>query len=227
MTEQETTESAPQKVVDVIDTLGKLSKGFIQEEQKPDRNGLISLIDPESKKVIRVHPDRIRQSDEEVSGSIAVRSQHGSEQKNDNMIASCPECGDTCIVDGDEAKCTAHGTFKIIEKITAKVSKSAPSKKKPESVNKDELAKLGELWVKSDINFDADMEVESLYLIIGDRYCTFNTYGGTYGKKGNKPPIEEMMKGEEGYPVKDLDKLRKKWAKGKNGKPGAVRYESG
>ncbi len=74
--------------------------------------------------------------------------------------------------------------------------------------------------MRVDVNFDADMEVESRYLIVGNRYCTFNIYGGTYGKKGNKPPIEEMQKDEAGYPVKDIEKLRKKWAK-----KGAERYE--
>lgn len=224
MSEQDVETESTQKIVDIIDPLGKLSKGFIQSEQRPDRNGLIPLLDPSTGKIIRVHPDRIRPSDEETSGSIAVRSQH--EQKNDSMIASCPECGDTCIVEDDEAKCITHGTFKIVERIASKVSKSAPSKKKPELVDKDALAKLGELWIKSGVNFDADIEVESLYLIIGDRYCTFNIYGGTYGKKGNKPPIEEMMEGKAGYPVKDIEKLRKKWSKGKHGKPGAVQYHA-
>ena len=203
-------------VVNVIDALGVVQSGFVMRDPKPDKKGLISLQLPNTEKVVRVHPSRIQNS-ESNPGSIAVQD---CIAHDNSVLAACPTCHKVYSITDDATECPDHGPFDIVGKVDSKAPKTAPSKKKPELVDLDELASHGELWVKSGIKFDDKTDVKTLCLIVGTRFVTFNIYNSTYGKKGTRPPIEAMKNDEEvGYAIKDIDKLRKKLQKaGKNGK---------
>lgn len=104
-----------------------------------------------------------------------------------------------------------------------KVTTSKP-KATPEKVNLDSLAASGELWIKSNIDFDGKTDVSTFCILFPTkgRYLSFNVYGGTYGKKGKTPPIDRILAGDEvGYPIKDAEKLRAKLVRDGYAKHGA------
>lgn len=99
----------------------------------------------------------------------------------------------------------------------AEIAKPKQVKVAPTKIDVAEIAAAGELWIRAGIDFDGTTEVSTYCLLVTtkNRYITFNTYNGTFGKKGNKPPIAELMTGADiGYPIKDIDKLRAKLVKG-------------
>lgn len=97
------------------------------------------------------------------------------------------------------------------QKPTPKQPKPAPTK-----VDIGAIANSGELWVRAGIDFDGQTEVNTYCLLVPakGRYLSFNTYNGTFGKKGNQPPIQDLMDGKDvGYPIKEIEKLRVKLTK--------------
>lgn len=78
-------------------------------------------------------------------------------------------------------------------------------------INLDEYNQYGELWFRQ-VDFDSKTAVVSYNLIIPtqNRYVSFNTYNGTFGKKGKAPPVQAIFNGSnEGYVIKDsVEKMR-------------------
>ena len=124
------------------------------------------------------------------------------------------------IVSG-EAMATTEAPAAVTEpKVTTTKPKTAPEK-----VNLASIATQGELWVKGNVEFDGKTDVQTLCLLFPaqNRYLSFNTYNGTFGKKGKMPPIDEVLAGAEvGYPAKDVEKLRQKLTNGGYAKFGEV-----
>ncbi len=191
--------------VSMIKSPGIVNNGYKLISKRPDRSGLLLLVEEQTRKTVRVHPTRVSKITD--SGSMCVKEKDGT------MTTACPECGTIIIFKEDETPvCPVHGEVNIVETMQGKASKAPTRSKSQEIDNKadlDELASCGELWVKSGVKFDDKTDVKTLCLIIGNRYTTFNIYDGTYGRKGNKPPIEGMQKDEVGYKVKDIEKIRK------------------
>lgn len=191
--------------VKILDMLGVIRGGYLMPTNKPDRSGLVQLIDLENKKIIKVNPDRIIKYEGE--GSIAIAS-------DGELIAACPVCGQICNAENSDATCKEHGRFDVVGKVihTKQTTTQSPIKTKETSlVDLQEFTEVGEVWVKEGVKFDDKTDVKTVALIISTRYITFNLYDNTYGKKGTRPPIEAMQNNEPvGYEVKNIDKLRSK-----------------
>lgn len=163
-----------QQSVNIIDAQGLIQKGFLVVDPKPDRDGLITLVQGETN--YRVHPKRI------VSSEI-----------QEIKVSQTPAPAVT------------------------KQTPSAPKQPKvaPQQIDVADFTKYGELWSRS-VDFDGKTQVVAHTLIIIDkgRYISFNTYGGTFGKKGKAPPVQDILDGKpEGYEIKDIAKMRDGLAK--------------
>ena len=187
--------------VTIMQAPGIIKGGFYLDSSKRDRNGLITISDGAGKK-FKIHPDRIV-SDKNI-GSMSIEDKL-------TTVAACPDCGDIISVKrGSNPQCSKHGEFTIVGTLETKTSEKPIKVEAQNLVDFDELASRGELWINSDRKFDGKTEIATLSLIVGERHTTFNIYNNTYGKKNNKPPIEEMLAGKTGYKVKNLDELREK-----------------
>jgi len=189
--------------VQVLDGMGVIRPGFIKLDDKPDKTGLIRVQTPEGK-VIKVNPKRIKNGG--TTGSVAV-----------GTIATCPTCQKVCDVEGAAGKCTC-GDFNIAAKVEQE-KPTTPQEPQPESEDLlGHLISLGELWGKESKFDHESTKVMSCTLRIGDRCTSFNLYNGTYGRKANKPPIDELLTGKE-HPkiskIDDIEKWRKALAIGK------------
>lgn len=96
--------------------------------------------------------------------------------------------------------------------------KREPVQKKPrvqkpaQALDIGTIVQIGELYTKSDINFDHEhVHVLAHVLLVegpaGVRKFCFNTYNGSLGKK-SKVDVDSFRAPDAGYAVKDLDKER-------------------
>jgi hypothetical protein len=98
---------------------------------------------------------------------------------------------------------------------TEKPAKAAP-------VSADELiaamTSKGELWSKQGAPLSDTIPVRSYTLVLpNNRYISFNTYAGSFGRKGKAPAVEDALAGKDGpgiYTYEDAEKLRAKLTKG-------------
>jgi len=188
--------------VKIIDAMGVLRGGFLLVDDKPDRLGLVTILDPVNNHILKPHPDRIIKSN--TDGSMAIID-------NGQAIATCPQCGNICEVTEEVGRCDC-GQFIIIGTIKS-ANKSAPSttKKTSESVDIKSLSNGVETWIRTDVPFNGKTQVTAISMRVGERYISFNLYSGSFGKKGIIPPIEALKNGDQiGYTIKDLKKWRKK-----------------
>jgi len=109
---------------------------------------------------------------------------------------------------------------KDTDTVNLKIKKRKPIKKLQNVgsniADMNHLNSISELWIRDDVEFDGQTDVVTLCMVFEDigRYITFNTYNGTFGKKGKVPPYKDILNGgKKGYPIKDIDKLRSKLEK--------------
>ena len=143
------------QTVVIINYAGRKEDGYVIENPKVDKHGLIEV--KKNDVVKSIHPKRIVIEEEE-----------------NNMTVN--NSGQTAVIDA------------------------------PAPVDINQLASHGELWSKSSVPFDNKTEVNTYCLIFPNRgrYISFNTYNGTYGKKGIAPPIADMQAGlNVGYEMKN------------------------
>ncbi|MDP6587001.1 MAG: hypothetical protein QF535_20275 [Anaerolineales bacterium] len=189
--------------VKIIDAMGVLRDGFLLVDAKPDRLGLVTILDPVNNRILKPHPDRIVDDTKNV-GSMAIID-------NGQTIAACPTCGEICEVIDDVGTCTC-GQFAIVGTIEG-VTKSTPpaTKKTVAAVDIKSLSSGIETWVRTDVPFNGKTQVTAISMRVETRYISFNLYNGSFGKKGIIPPIEALRNGDQiGYTIKNLEKWRKK-----------------
>ena len=108
-----------------------------------------------------------------------------------------------------------NGKIDFEKVMESKPQKTNSIKKTVEAIDLNELASHGELWVKEDVKFDNNKtDVKTLCIIIGNKFHTFNIYNGSYGKKGNKPPIDDMKAGKAGYDLKSNTRSKERGFEG-------------
>lgn len=209
--------------VAILDGNGVLRAGYKLVDPKTDSSGLIRIVSLEEK-MSRVHPSRVVKSNE--CSSIST-------EYDGKKIASCPECGAIVTITGDSntAVCgdcdkefsifvegiNVQGDPVSISNNKRKTSKTS-KKQKVDVVDINELASKGELWIRRDVPFDdPNTDVIAASLRIGDFYISFNLYNMSFGKNGNKPPIDELEAGIDPnnrptgvYAIKNIDKWHKK-----------------
>lgn len=205
------------KQVKVLDGMGVIRSGYTLADPKPDKNGFYKVMDPEGK-ILKVHKERVSGNPDsrigEETGSVAI-------PVGPDILATCPTCGGISAVKDRSGTCPKCGKFEIREMATKpgedinQLNQTSEPKSR-EAIDIDQLASVGELWIKEGIPFDDEnTTVKSCSLRIGNFYVAFNLYNDTFGKKNQKPPIEQMVagntKGLRGiYAVKSVDKWRKK-----------------
>jgi hypothetical protein len=202
--------------IKVLSPLGIIEDGFTIHQDDRTKSGSV-IVENKEGEFIKIHPDRII---DQTDGDSVIVYEHNE------AVAPCPQCGKLIKISSDqtELNCPEHGVFKahISDKIktTSKMKAASQSNKSATKfVNLDSLSKIGELWVKDDVNFDHDhVEVMTCCIIFEkqSRYITFNIYNGSYGRKNKKPPFDEVLDGKDvGYNIKDISTLRNKYiAKG-------------
>ena len=188
--------------IKIMDAMGVLRGGFLLLDGKPDRLGLITILDPTNNHILKPHPDRVVKSETDGSMAIVDNGQH---------IAACPTCGEICKVTDERGTC-ACGQFVIVGIIESTSKSASPSLKKP--LNQVDVKALGngaETWVRENVPFNGKTQVTAISMRVGTRYISFNLYDGSFGKKGIAPPIEALKKGDSiGYTIKNLGKWHKK-----------------
>lgn len=200
-------EKLPQ--VKILDVMGILRGDYLLVDTRPDRRGLLTVLDQEDNKILKVHPKRVECCDKD--GCMAVQI---VQDGRPITIAACPECSATCDVNGDVGVCHQHGQFIIIGKIFHKTPKVESQIKQPvkttcETV--DLLSKCDELWVDDEVKFDdGKTDVKAFSMRVNNKYISFNLYNGSFGRKGNIPPFDALRSGETGYEIKNIEKWRKK-----------------
>ena len=191
--------------VKILDIMGVLRGDYLLLDNRPDRHGMLTVLDKDNNKILKEHPKRVEQCDK--NGSMAV-------QVGIDTFAICPKCADVCSATNEIGHCTVHGDFAIIGKILHKAPKAPPPEKKQQELcNINVLAtQCDEMWLNEDVKFDdGKTSVQAISLRIGMRYISFNLYNGSYGKKGNTPPLAALRAGEEvGYQIQKLEHWRKK-----------------
>ena len=200
--------------ISIIDPLGVIRSDYKLISRQPDRNGLVSVIDKSGKNITRIHPTRISETGQD--GSIAI-------DYGDKLVAACPKCGSIRKVRQSSGKC-ACGKFKVVRVIAHELPSAKSTRKRSvETVDLNELATKGELWIKNGIQFDdPNTEVTAASYRVGNYYLSFNLYNGSLGKKKDKGSkqqrILDLQNGVTGnpkgppYKVKSLDDWRKKLA---------------
>lgn len=204
--------------VKIVNVLGVVEDGYSVCDDQKDRKGCILLSkavirdDREELESYRVHHSRI--FIEDFATTTAIKC-------GDDILTACPKCGMVVTVVDNVANCHIHGGFAI--EIAQEAIKQ-PSKDKKhaatevvekiiEKVDMAQLSEVGELWIKNGASFNGKNEIMPCAMIFANqgRHITFNIYDGTFGRKGNKPPIDDILNGSDcGYLIKDVDKLRAK-----------------
>lgn len=192
--------------VRLIDPDVKVSTEIYEQadDATPDSKGKIEVIDSKGNKFL-VQYQRIVSLDS-LNKAVVI-------PKGDRTIGFCPKCSRPQEVNSNKLHCEEHGVFETVDEVivkpirTKKKSKRTPKeikmsdaaetkqeKKGPVQCDLNEIAKYGELWTRSKVNFDhAKIDVNSHMLISDEplRKLPFNTYNGTLGKK-SKDPIGEL-----------------------------------
>lgn len=206
MIDIDTLDTSKMASVQIFDANAILRGGYLLISDKPDRTGMLSVLDPINKRITRVHPSRVDRSAQ--AGSMAISGER-------EVVAACPSCGTLAPSDGKIGKCPACGEFPIIGEFAPTTPREPVPQKKIDEVDLDALAAAGELWIKSGVPFDdGKTEVLVINFLVGSRYLAFNLYNGTFGKRDNKPPIDKLINGEGvGYHTDDVGKWRKRLIK--------------
>lgn len=225
------------QLVRILTLDGKISsEEYIIEIEKPDRKGLISLIQVNTNRKIKVNQRRVLLNSDS-NDSFAV----GSGDKY-RTVCHEPDCTYFSDVSGaDESfNCPKHGDSKLnwrnrpmTETLTEKPKKEPkPMAKKdkeakpivkkekqtPIAVDFHALKTKFELWTKTSVQFDHEhVDVKAHVLLIEGKhprkFC-FNTYNGNLGKKSKPLPINEFTHDTEidgkkpWYTIKDIEKTR-------------------
>jgi hypothetical protein len=104
--------------------------------------------------------------------------------------------------------------IKDASQVCIKAQKHKKPKAQQNTIDVRTLASHGELWVKKKLEFDYDVEVNGYCLIFEQQntYIFFNTYNGTFGRKNNAPPFDDIKHGiKKGYSLNnDVAGLRSK-----------------
>lgn len=205
--------------VSVLAPFGVIEGGYTIYSDDRLKSGSVIVKDPAGE-ILKVNPDRILYTNS--ASSVVVYDENGK------AYAVCPDCKTPIPVSvklGENGEincnCPQHGDFKCHnnDKIKPqKAPKATNDISKPISkfVDFEKIAQLGELWVKDGVSFDHEKtEVQSCLVIFENhnRYITFNTYNGSYGKKNSRPAFEEMADGSKlGYEIKNISSLRNKYS---------------
>jgi hypothetical protein len=212
--------------VRILTIEGKIShRNYILEAEKPDRKGLVTVIDPQTGSQIKVNHKRIlRGCNEDEALVLTFGERHR---------AVCARCAFLAeVVPGNEwLECPVHGLVKLCWKegklpmsgnvnavakaeelkkeVPAKAKVKSAPEIKPTRIDKSAASAIDfnglvktnelELWTKKNIQFDhAKMDVRAhVLLFVGDspRKMCFNSYDGVAGK--NKTlPIEAFISGK-------------------------------
>lgn len=173
--------------ISIINGIGIINTGYKLVNQNKDKSGLITVLDYKNNRILRVHPSRIDKSNSH--GSISVKI------SENNVVAACPKCENILNIPNESERCYCTHCdyyFDIINKMTKKEPKKIKTKDKPAKVNIDDLANIGELWIKN-VEFDhKNVDVKAICIRIDDRYLSFNLYNNTYGKSNTLPPIDDL-----------------------------------
>jgi len=191
------------KPIRILDPIGVLRDGYLLIDPKPDKSGLVSILDPVQNSIFKINPNRVEEAS--TNGSLAAIS-------NGAAIAACPICGGVRKITGDDGEC-ACGSFRV--RISGKnkransESHKVVEKAKASVVDLSVLATKGELWMKSGINFDHDMQVAAFSYRIGDNYISFNLYNQSFGAKVD--PVKKLVDNPNAcYKIKSIKKWREK-----------------
>jgi len=187
------------KYVSIINGMGVVEPGYMLISEHKDRGGLISV--SKDDRVIRIHPSRI--CDDGTSGSMLVVSDgHGS--------VMC-QCGEIVNVydDKEDIVCSkCENTINVVGTVDNKIKVSCNDDKKSGSVDLDELANIGEVWVKES-NFSKNTKLTSVVLRINNRYFQFNLYNMSFGKKDSTTSgkLDRFISDQSnGYSINNIDK---------------------
>lgn len=170
-----------QDPVKIFGPLGQTENNYVIHDPKPNRVGLIAVRNTVTGHIIKVHRKRIMDP-----------QQTNIDTTQDNLPTDAQNGLET-------------------DEVRTNVQKPNAQDK---NVDYNALNEVAELWVKEGIDFPTNgMQVRSCCMIFGqqEKYVFFNTYNDTYGSKGNKPKIDEILAGQEvGYKLSNVDKLRRK-----------------
>lgn len=220
---------ADESIVRVLLTDGTVSnKTYRVLQSKPDRKGLILLLENDSDRQIKVNQRRVLDNVNE-GESFAI-------QLGDKFRAKCPHCTYTHeIVEYIESiNCPVHGLIKLVWKNGVNIM-SATAETKPEKAEKVEkvpvkvdfsaLLENGfcEIYTKKNVQFDHEkVDVRAhvmLYTGEDPRKMCFNTYDGSLGRRSKSLPFDAFFANtavdnkRHWYAVADLDKTRAKLIK--------------
>lgn len=175
--------------VGYIDELGKVAQGYTIQSSKPDSNGLISIVAPDSK-VLRVNPKRIVTQEQGDSMEVQEKPAKTPKAPKEAKVAKTP----------------------VVKPVPEKVSLKEMAKQYEVWVKSD----IDFVQTKDGKTDSKSVDVKSVCVIVEKhgKYLFFNTYDGTYGKKNTKPPLDKIENGEQaGFAIVDIEKLRGKLTK--------------